>query len=55
LAIHKPQGATKRHALDWNPLGTRKRGRQKNLENNKRIGSAEGRRKLERSKTTSLG
>ena len=25
----KPQGATERHALDWNPQGTRRRGVQK--------------------------
>jgi hypothetical protein len=27
--LHKPQGATERHALDWNPQGTRMRGRQR--------------------------
>jgi hypothetical protein len=25
--LHKPQGAIERHALDWNPQDTRKRGR----------------------------
>ena len=25
--FHKPQGAIERHALDWNPQGTRKSGR----------------------------
>jgi hypothetical protein len=25
--LHKPQGAIERHALDWNPQGTRRRGR----------------------------
>ena len=27
--LRKPQGATERHALDWNPQGTRTRGRQR--------------------------
>jgi hypothetical protein len=38
--------------LDWNPQGVRKREDKENLEKNKRMGTAEGRRKLERSKTT---
>jgi hypothetical protein len=25
--LHKPQGATERQALDWNPQGARKRSR----------------------------
>jgi len=28
-ALCKPQGATERHALDWNLQGTRTRGRQR--------------------------
>jgi len=44
---------------DTNWTGTLKvQGRgvdKENLENNKRMGTAEGRRKLERSKTTSFG
>jgi len=28
-SLGKPQGATERHALDWNPQGTRTRGRQR--------------------------
>jgi len=51
----KPQGAVERHALDWNTQGTRKRGRQRKPEKNKRMGTAEGRRKLERSKMTGFG
>jgi len=27
--LRKPQGATERHELDWNPQGTRTRGRQR--------------------------
>jgi len=28
--LRKPQGATERHALDWNPQGTKTTGRQRN-------------------------
>ena len=28
-SLGKPQGATERHALDWNPQATRTRGRQR--------------------------
>jgi hypothetical protein len=27
--LYKSQGATERHSLDWNPQGTRTRGRQR--------------------------
>ena len=50
-----PKGATERYALDWKPQGTEKRGSKENGEKNKIMGTAEGWRKLERSKRTSLG
>jgi hypothetical protein len=51
----KPQGAIETHALDWK-IKVQGRGEQKEyLEKNKRIGTAEGRRKLERSKRSNLG
>ena len=53
--LREPQGAVERHALDWNPQGTRTRVREGNLEKNRRMGTAEGRRKLERGKTISFG
>jgi len=53
--LHKPQGAVQRHALT-ETLKVQGWGVDKeNLEKNKRMGTAKGRRKLERSKTTSFG
>jgi regulatory protein YycI of two-component signal transduction system YycFG len=51
----KPQSAIEIHALHWK-IKVQRRGEQKEyLEKNKRMRTAEGRRKLERSKRTILG
>ena len=53
--LHKPHGAVERHALDWNTRGSRMSGRQRKPGKEQENGTAEGRRKLERSKTTCFG
>ena len=43
--LRNRQGAIERHALDWNPKGTKKRVSKEKLEKNKRMGTAEDWRK----------
>jgi hypothetical protein len=52
--LREPQGAVERYALDCNTQGTRTRGRYRKQKKNRRMGTAEGRRKLERGKTISF-
>jgi hypothetical protein len=52
--LWKPHGTVER-TLDWNPQGTRKRGRPRTTwKKHHRMGNAEGWKKLERDKRTSL-
>jgi hypothetical protein len=54
-ALWKPQGTLERDTMDWNPQGTRRRGRPRTTwKKHNRMGNAEGWKKLERDKRTSL-
>ena len=51
MALDWPQVSTERHALDWNTEEHKEEGQTKNsLEENYRMGRAEGLKKLERGK-----
>ena len=53
--LHTPQGAKQRHALDFDPQGTKKRSRPKTTwKKEYKMGTVEGSRKLEGGKSTSL-